>query len=246
MRERPAWWPSQEAGAAGWRPLGDLHVHRRELERSLTDLLEFVLLERDQALVDQVAVRPYGVLADELGDVLLDPRNRPDVAILHVEVKRPRDGILTGRDVLEGRLGAVDDRALDAVHVLLEEAVAEDAERVRVAAQALHDEIVVLAGLDEGAVLAHGGADLGHAGLVELCDGLRLLAAGLHDQLDEGVARAGRRRRAVDLDLRVWQRAVDVAPVLVRVRLDLAVDRHLLGQRLPELADCDLQRLRVA
>ena len=41
-----------------------------------------------------------------------------------------------------------------------EERVAEDAERVRVGFEALDDQVVVLAGLDEGTVLAHARADL--------------------------------------------------------------------------------------
>ena len=45
-------------------------------------------------------------------------------------------------------------RALNLVGVLLEEAVAEDAELARVRLELLHDEVVVLAGVDVATVLA--------------------------------------------------------------------------------------------
>ncbi len=93
----------------------------------------------------------------------------------------------------------------------------------------LHDQVVVLAGFDESAVLA----DFAAALLIRRLD-LRL-AGGVHDELDEGVAGAGGRRRAENLDLRGGQRGVDVGPVDVGVGDDLAVDRDVLGKRLEDL-----------
>src|SRR3546814_18003549 len=53
------------------------------------------------------------------------------------------------------------------------------------------------------------------------------VAALLHDQLDERVARAGGRRRAEHFDFLLRQRWIDVAPHPVWIRDQLAVDRHL-------------------
>ena len=99
---------------------------------------------------------------------------------------------------------AVDERTLDLADVLLEEAVAEDAQRLRIGLELLHDQVVVLAGLDVAAVLADRVADLLEAGLIDVLqrlDPAEGLAAGFHDQLHERVARAGGRRRTQHLDL---------------------------------------------
>src|SRR3546814_15602636 len=96
--------------------------------------------------------------------------------------------------------------------------------------QPLHDEVVVLAGLDEGAVLAHAAADLFHACLLERLDLLEGAAALVHDQLDEGVAGAAGRRRAEHLDLDIREAGVDLAPLGVGVGANLAVLRHLGSQ----------------
>ena len=128
----------------------------------------------------------------------------------------------------------------------------------------LHDDVVVLAGFDVGAVLADRfpqllealGVRLLH--VLERCD---LLGADFHEQLMEAVARAGGRGRAQHLDLHVRQRHVDIGPVLVGVGDELAVlvgnllgksQEHLLhrqldgraglglGDRQPVDADLDL------
>ena len=66
---------------------------------------------------------------------------------------------------------------------------------------------------------------------------LRILLAGpIHDQLDESVAGAGGGRRAQHLDLLCGQRRVDLVPGRVGIGHQLAVDRHFLGQRQPDLA----------
>jgi hypothetical protein len=115
--------------------------------------------QRDQALVGQVAVRTPGAVAGELGDVLLDAGDGADVGLLDVEVQRARDRVVAAGDAVEGRGDAVDHGALDLVGVLIQEAEAEDAHRLGVGLELLHDQVVVLAGLDIGAVLTHGVAD---------------------------------------------------------------------------------------
>src|SRR3546814_4488291 len=75
--------------------------------------------------------------------------------------------IVAAGDGLGVRLDAVHRHRLQGILVLIEEGVAEDAVRGRIGVQPLHDEVVVLAGLDEGAVLAHAAADLFHACLLE-------------------------------------------------------------------------------
>ena len=47
-------------------------------------------------------------------------------------------------------------------------------------------------------------------------------AAAFHRQFGEGVARSGRRRRAENLDVRLRQRRIDVAPRFIRVGLEAA------------------------
>src|SRR3546814_9349855 len=74
--------------------------------------------------------------------------------LLDVEEQRARDRIVARRNLLELRLHAVDGGALDLVGVLVEEAEAEDADRIGVGGELLDDQVVVLAGLDIGAVLA--------------------------------------------------------------------------------------------
>ena len=76
-------------------------------------------------------------------------------------------------------------------------------------------------------------------------DPLERLAAAFHGELDEGVARAGRRRRPQDLDPGGGQGRVDVAPRLVRIGDELALAlRDVLGQRQEQVPATDLQRRR--
>ena len=58
------------------------------------------------------------------------------------------DGVEVGFD-------AVDDAATNLVAVLVKEAVAEDSERRGIGLELLDDEVVVLARLDEGAILTN-------------------------------------------------------------------------------------------
>ena len=136
-------------------------------------------------------------------------------------------------------LDAAHDAALDPVRVLVEEAEPEHAERVGVRHELLHDQVVVLASLDVGTVLAHGEADLLVAGLVLVLDRLELgiaVAPALDHELVEGIARARGGRRTEHLDLHVGELGVDVLPGLVRIRNQLAARaRNLLREREEEL-----------
>ena len=158
--------------------------------------------------------------------------------LLHVEEERAGHAVVAAGDVLEGRVGPIDVGALDDVGVLVEEAEAEDADGGRVGLQLLNDQVVVLAGFDEGTVFPHGMGDGLEGLLVFLAHGLQHLElprAAFHGEFDEGVTGTAGRRRAQDLDLGVRQRRVDVTPLGVGIRHQLAVDRDLLGQGLEDL-----------
>src|SRR5690606_1314358 len=143
------------------------------------------------------------------------------------EEERPGHAVLTRGGVVEARLHTTDRGALDLVLVLIEEAVAEDAEGVWICIELLDDEIVVLARLDVGAVLA----EL-HAGLAFEPGFLRtghFLAARLPHELGERVPRASSGRRPEHLDRDIRDVRIDVAPVPVGVPDPLAVHRNPLG-----------------
>src|SRR5262245_55615119 len=121
------------------------------------------------------------------------------MSVLDVDEERPRQPVAMIGDGIEARRDAGDLHALDLVLVLEQERITEDAKRVRVGFDPLHDEIVVLTGLDERAVLTHGCAllldELLESVLVQLAllllEVLERLAALMHGKLDEGIARAG-------------------------------------------------------
>src|SRR5690606_25322497 len=128
--------------------------------------------------------------------------------------------------------------ALQLVLILIEEREAGDAHGVRVGFQTLHDEIVILAGLDKWAVLTNRRAiflnELAVRGLVErlflLLEVVERLAALMHGKFHEGIARARGGRRAIYEDVDIGQRLVDIAPLLVRIGGKLAVNRDFLGK----------------
>src|SRR5215510_13440333 len=100
-------------------------VSQVQLGQALRLGLRFAALvigERYQAAVGQIAELAHGTVAHELGDVLADAGDAPNVRLLDVEVERPRDGILAVGDRVEVRRDAVDVRALNLVRVLLEKA----------------------------------------------------------------------------------------------------------------------------
>ena len=143
------------------------------------------------------------------------------MSLLDIEEERAGNRVLASRDGLEGRRDAINPGALDLVPILLQEAKAEDAEGLGVSLELLDDQVVVLASLDIGPVLAHAHADRLEALLVRLLHGLdqvKLLAASLHRQFGKGIAGAGGGGRAQDLDLDVGQGRIDVPPGLVGVR----------------------------
>src|SRR5262245_3620542 len=224
-------------------------LHRRQALRVSAGLLALGLRRRDQAAVREVALVADRLLADELRYVFADARNRFQVPVLHVAEQRTRHRVLGARDVLEGGLHATDGAALDLVHVLFEEAVAEHAERVRIRDELLHDQIVVLARLDVGAVLANRQADRLVLGLVLLLERLQIgigVAAALDHELVERVAGARRGRRPEHLDLHVRKRRIDILPGLVRVR-DQAAARggNLLREREEQLLERELVTRRL-
>src|SRR3546814_17551860 len=73
---------------------------------------------------------------------------------LRIDVERPRTRIVEAGDRLVSRGDAVQGQAAHLVGILVEEAVAHHADRTRIGGDLLDEEIVVLARLDIGAVLA--------------------------------------------------------------------------------------------
>ena len=173
------------------------------------------------------------------------------MGLLDVEVEGPRHGVVAGGDGLELGCDAVNEGALELVHVLVEEAEPEDPERVRVGLELLHDEVVVLARLDVGAVLADGVADRLVGLLVLLLhrlDEVEGLAAALEAELGEGVAGAGGRGRAEDHDLAIRKRVVHVLPGLVGIRDQLLAARrvrNLAGEGEEDVATADFHHVRL-
>src|SRR5262245_53328209 len=202
-------------------------VHRRQGHRLGGNVLVLVAVEGDQALVRQIAFLAHRALADIFGDEFPDARDHADMGVLHIDEEFTADRIGLVGDGVEGRFDALDLGALQLVGILFQVGIAEDAERRRVGFQLLDDQVVILAGFHIAAVLADRLAS-GLLGIALERLQLRVLVAALvHDQFDKRVARAGGRRRAQHFDLLVRERRVDLAPLLVRIVDDLAVDRHL-------------------
>src|SRR5688572_18204796 len=177
--------------------------------------------ERYQTALRQIPELAYGGIARELRDVFEDAGDTPDVSLLHIEVERPRDGILAVGDRVEVRHHAVDVRALDFVGVLLEEAVTEYTELARVGDELLDDEVVVLTGVRVVAVVAQHVTSREVLVARQRGDPRKRLAAAFHDELVEGVARARRRRRSKHIDVVRGQRRVDLRPLRIGIRHEL-------------------------
>ena len=168
---------------------------------------------RDEARPAQVAARPKRALLGELGRIGANRRNGAGMRILDVDVERPgarifeaRNGVVSGRD-------AIDVDTADAVLILFEIGITEDADRARISLDLLDDEIVVLARLDVGPVFAKAGANclsLGLVGLLERGDSRIGLTRRRQDQLAQRIARTRRRGRAIDADRNVGEAGVDV------------------------------------
>ena len=98
------------------------------------------------------------------------------MSVLDVDVERASTRVLESRNRLISRLDAVDRNTLQLRGVLFEEAVSEDPKRIGIGGKLLDDQIIVLAGLDESAVLANRGAD-----------GLMLVGIGLLERDHAGI-----------------------------------------------------------
>ena len=209
------------------------------VQDSVLDFLALGVRQRGQATLRQVAVSTERAVRDVFRQEFVHVRDDVAMRVLDVEEDRTRDRVGAVSDGVEGRRHVVDLDGLQLVRVLVEERVAEDADRVGVGFEALDDQVVVFAGFDEWAVLAHARADLVplvFVGLLEVGHAGQVLAAVMHDEFDEGVAGAGRRRRAEGDDRGRGQRRVDVRPHLVRVGDELAVGiRNLGGEGLEDL-----------
>ena len=165
-----------------------------------------------------------------------------------IDEKRTRDRIIAAGDIVEARLHAIHHRALQTVLVLLQEGITEHAKGGRGLGKRLDDGVVIFAGIDPALVLAQGvrnGLEPVAVGLFHFGQtGITGRALG-HAQFDEGVARAGRRRRAINLDRFIGEGRVDFRPVRIGIVLHGAVivgGRNLLGQRREKLLGRDVHR----
>ena len=141
---------------------------------------------------------------------------------LDIDEQWPRTGIFTGCDRLIGGRDARDGNTAHRVEIFLEEAVAEDTDRIGVGFQLLDNQIVIFAGIQIRPVGADLVTDRFKLFLVAVLQRLGRgvgLAAEFHDQLGQRVARARCRWRAIDADRLGWQRGIDVRPFLVTIFL---------------------------
>ena len=97
----------------------------------------------------------------------------------------------------------------------------------------MDDEVVVFASFDESAVFAD--EVTGFALQAELRRSFDLLTAAFHGELNKCISGPGGRRWAEHLNSGVWQRRIDVAPHLVRILNQCAVDRHFFREGQEEL-----------
>ena len=79
---------------------------------------------------------------------------------VHIKKQRARNRIFSVSDGIKGRLDTVDIGSLDLVHVLIQKAEAENADRIRIGFQLLNDQVVVFAGFNVSTVFADGMTDL--------------------------------------------------------------------------------------
>ena len=78
---------------------------------------------------DQIPVLADGGVTGELGDVFADARHGAAMRVLDVEIERTSNRVLRVGNVLESGLDTLNGVAAQLVDVLIEETVAEDAER---------------------------------------------------------------------------------------------------------------------
>src|SRR6185436_19980415 len=132
----------------------------------LADLPDLGFRRRNESLLGEVSLLTQGLLTRVLGNELVDAGDHTDVRLLHIDEERTRRGVLARRDGFKRGRDSINHRTLELVEIFLEEAVAEDSDRGWIGGQLLHDQVVVLAGLDVPAVLAHGVAGALEARLV--------------------------------------------------------------------------------
>ena len=116
--------------------------------------------------------------------------------------------------------------------------------------QRLHDQSVILARVDESAVLANRVANrfvLAAVALLQRSDPRRRLAAPFHGQLNKRIARTGGRRRAEHFDLGRRQARVNFGPRIIGVfdEFTFRVAWHLLRQRQENLLASQFHRRRT-
>ncbi len=116
------------------------------------------------------------------------------MGLLDIEIQRTGDRISAIGNGIEYGFDTVDPRTLYLIGVLIEKAKTEDAPCLWIGFQLLHDKIVILTHLDEGAIFADGVTDrfkLIFILILHRLDPVKFFTPALHGQFDEGVTGAG-------------------------------------------------------
>ena len=109
--------------------------------------------QRDQAALGEVAVIAPSLRAGEVFDEAVDAGDEAGMIFFDIKEQGSGDGIFSGGDIFEAGHLVFDDGALELAAIIVEEAEAENAERVFIGEELLHDEVVIFAGLNENAIL---------------------------------------------------------------------------------------------
>src|SRR6476661_4708055 len=134
-------------------------IERLERSGKLLRARPYSVRRSDQAGAPEITVRAERALLREFRGVGTHRRDGACVRVLDVDVERPRAGIFEACDRIVGRNHAIDGDTAQAVPILLEIGVAEDADGAGIGLDLLDDQIVVLTGFDIGAVLPKARAD---------------------------------------------------------------------------------------
>ena len=136
--------------------------------------------------------------------------------VLHIDEQRTGADIVEAGDVLVSRFDTIHGQAVYSIGIGIEIGEAEDANGICVAFDLLHDQVVLLALLDIGAIVAQfgaGGFECVFILLFQLGHAFARFAADHQHELVQRIACARCGRRSVNQDRLVRQRGIKVAPV---------------------------------
>ena len=165
------------------------------------------------------------------------------MTFLDIKEQRAGNRIFALSDCFIGGGLAIHRGGIQTIFIHGQVAVAEDARRIGIGFQLLHDEVVIFTGFHINPILAHR-----HASVLEPCIVLFLfgldpgdfLTSTFQSQLSKGIAGTGARRRTQYLNLGGRQSRVNLVPGLVGVidqgtALGVIGVRYLFGQRQEDL-----------